>query len=62
MQAKLHLSPMQDEHVVVVEVVGVAIRFILAQGLKLWWHRFPSVDLESRLGCPLEDQCLPLQA
>ena len=36
MQAALHLSLLQDEHVAVSEVVGVAIRFILAQGLKLW--------------------------
>ena len=47
---------------VVAEVVGVAIRFILAQGLQLWWHRSPLVDSESRLGCHLEDQCQPLQA
>ena len=36
MPAELHLNLLQDEHVAVAEVVGVAIRFILAQGAKLW--------------------------
>ena len=36
MPAELHLSLLQGEHVSVAEVVGVAVRFILAQVLQLW--------------------------
>ena len=36
MLAEVLLSLLQDELVAVVEAVGMANRFILAQGLKLW--------------------------
>ena len=62
LRSELHLRPLQDEHVAVVEVVGVSLRFILVQWLQLWWHRFPLVDSESLLGYHVEDQCQPLQA